>query len=112
MKRITPLFSPLIAQLVEKQLTEALFHNDETGWKVFESMEGKVGDRWWLWVTQSSSVVYYTLAPSRSGDIPIDSNTTHPNTTTSSSEAPDISAKERVPSRCPNCATLGRLIRF
>ena len=72
LKRITPLFSPLIAQLVEKQLTEALFHNDETGWKVFESIEGKVGYRWWLWVTQSSSVVYYTLAPSRSGDIPID----------------------------------------
>lgn len=72
LKRIAPLFKPLIAQLNEKQLTEALFHNDETGWKVFESIEGKVGYRWWLWVTQSSSVVYYTLAPSRSGDIPID----------------------------------------
>ena len=72
LKRLTPLLSPLIAQLVEKQLSEALFHNDETGWKVFESIEGKVGYRWWLWVTQSSSVVYYTLAPSRSGDIPID----------------------------------------
>ena len=72
LKQIAPLFSPLIAQLVEKQLTEALFHNDETGWKVFESIEGKVGYRWWLWVTQSPSVVYYTLAPSRSGDIPID----------------------------------------
>jgi transposase len=72
LKRIAPLFTPLIAQLVEKQLTEALFHNDETGWKVFELIEGKVGYRWWLWVTQSSSVVYYTLAPSRSGDIPID----------------------------------------
>jgi transposase len=72
LKRIAPLFKALIAQLIEKQLTEALFHNDETGWKVFESIEGKVGYRWWLWVTQSSSVVYYTLAPSRSGDIPID----------------------------------------
>jgi len=72
LKRITPLFKPLLAKLVEKQLTEALFHNDETGWKVFEALEGKVGYRWWLWVTQSSSVVYYTLAPSRSGDIPID----------------------------------------
>ena len=49
---------PLIAQLVEKQLTEDLFHNDETGWKVFEAIEGKVGYRWYLWVTQSSSVVY------------------------------------------------------
>jgi transposase len=72
LKRITPLFKPLVAQLIKKQLTEALFHNDETGWKVFEAIEGKVGYRWWLWVTQSPSVVYYTLAPSRSGDIPID----------------------------------------
>ena len=72
LKRIAPLFKPLIAQLVEKQLTEKLFHNDETGWKVFEAIEGKVGYRWWLWVTQSPSVVYYIMAPSRSGDIPID----------------------------------------
>ena len=72
LKRIAPLFQPLITQLVEKQLTEELFHNDETGWKVFEAIEGKVGYRWYLWVTQSPSVVYYTLAPSRSGDIPID----------------------------------------
>ncbi len=72
LKRIAPLFKPLIEQLVDKQLTEELFHNDETGWKVFEAMEGKVGYRWWLWVTQSPSVVYYILAPSRSGDIPIE----------------------------------------
>ncbi|MCK5191360.1 MAG: IS66 family transposase, partial [Methylococcales bacterium] len=72
LKRIAPLFKPLLVQFAEKQLTEALFHNDETGWKVFEAIEGKVGYRWYLWVTQSPSVVYYTLAPSRSGDIPID----------------------------------------
>lgn len=72
LKRIAPLFKPLLARFTEKQRTEALFHNDETGWKVFEAIEGKVGYRWYLWVTQSSSVVYYTLAPSRSGDIPID----------------------------------------
>ncbi len=72
LKRIAPLFDALIKRLVDKQLTEALFHNDETGWKVFEAVEGKVNYRWWLWVTQSPSVVYYTLAPSRSGDIPID----------------------------------------
>ena len=71
LKCIAPLFKPLLARLVEKQLTEALFHNDETGWKVFEAIEGEVGYRWYLWVTQSPSVVYYTLAPSRSGDIPI-----------------------------------------
>jgi transposase len=72
LKRMALLFKPLLTQLTEKQLTENLFHNDETGWKVFEAIEGKVGYRWYLWVTQSPSVVYYTMAPSRSGDIPID----------------------------------------
>lgn len=72
LQKIAPLFKPLINELTKKQLTENLFHNDETGWKVFEAIEGKVGYRWWLWVTQSRSVVYYTLAPSRSGDIPIE----------------------------------------
>jgi len=71
LKRITPLFEPVLACLLEKQMSEQLFHNDETGWKVFEAIEGKVGYRWWLWVTQSPSVVYYSLVPSRSGDIPI-----------------------------------------
>ena len=71
LKRIASLFNPLVGQLVEKQMTEELFHNDETGWKVFEAIDGKVGYRWWLWVTQSPSVVCYTIAPSRSGDIPI-----------------------------------------
>jgi len=72
LKKIAPLFEPLTHELTKKQLTEDLFHNDETGWKVFEAIEGKVGYRWWLWVTQSRSVVYYILAPSRSGDIPIE----------------------------------------
>jgi transposase len=72
LQKIAPLFEPLVNELVKKQLTEDLFHNDETGWKVFETIEGKTGYRWWLWVTQSRSVVYYTLAPSRSGDIPIE----------------------------------------
>jgi len=54
LQKITPLFEPLVNELVKKQLTEDLFYNDETGWKVFEIIEGKTG------------------APSRSGDIPIE----------------------------------------
>jgi len=72
LKRIGPLMAPLMAEWTKKQLTEELFHNDETGWKVFEAVEGKVGYRWYLWVTQSPSVVYYCMSPSRSGDVPID----------------------------------------
>jgi len=72
LKRIAPLFEPIIELFITKQLTEDLFHNDETDWKVFEAIEGKVGYRWYLWVIQSRSVVYYIAAPTRSGDIPID----------------------------------------
>ena len=72
LKRIGPLFEPLMTEWTKKQLTEQLFHNDETGWKVFEAIEGKVGYGWFLWVTQSPSVVYYCMSPSRSGDVPID----------------------------------------
>jgi len=72
LKKIAPLLMPLLSRLEEKQLTESLFHSDETGWKVYEAIEGKVGYRWWLWVMQSQSVVYYLLMPSRSGDVPIE----------------------------------------
>jgi transposase len=72
LKRIKPLFEPLMVEWRKKQLTEELFHNDETGWKVFEAIEGKVGYGWFLWVTQSRSVVYYCMSSSRSGDVPIE----------------------------------------
>lgn len=72
LKKIAPLFQPLMEQLTVKQLTEDLFNADETGWKVFEAIEGKVGYRWYLWVFQSESVVHYIVSPSRSGDTPID----------------------------------------
>jgi transposase len=62
LQRIAPLFKPLLARLVEKQLTEALFHNDETGWKVFEAIEGKVGYRWYLWVTQSPAFISWLMS--------------------------------------------------
>jgi len=37
---------------------------------VFEEVEGKTGHRWYLWVTQSASVVFYRMAPGRGADVP------------------------------------------
>jgi transposase len=51
-------------------MTEQLFHNDETRWEVFVEIEGKVGTRWYLWVTRSPSVVFYCIDPSRSAAVP------------------------------------------
>ena len=70
LQKLLPLFEPVMDGLYEKQMTETLFHNDETRWEVFVEMEGKVGTRWYLWVTRSESVIYFILDPSRSAAVP------------------------------------------
>jgi len=64
------LFEPLMSVLYERQMTAKLFHGDETRGEVFEEREGKTGHRWYLWVMQSASVVYYQMAPGRGADVP------------------------------------------
>ena len=70
LQRLKVLFEPLMPVLYERQMTEKLFHGDETRWEVFEEVEGKTGHRWYLWVMQSPSVVYYRMAPGRGADVP------------------------------------------
>jgi len=70
LQKLAPLFKPIMDEFYQKQMTEALFHNDETRWEVFVEMEGKVGTRWYLWVTRSQSVIYFILDPRRSADVP------------------------------------------
>ncbi len=66
LQAIAPLFEPIMDGLYQKQMTETLFHNDETRWEVFVELADKVGTRWYLWVTRSESVVFFVLDPSRS----------------------------------------------
>ena len=70
LQAIAPLFEPIMAALHQQQMSEDLFHNDETRWEVFIEVEGKIGHRWYLWMTRSKSVIYFVLDPSRSADIP------------------------------------------
>ena len=70
LQKLVPLFKPIMDRFHQKQMTETLFHNDETRWEVFVEMEGKVGTRWYLWVTRSQSVIYFILDPRRSADVP------------------------------------------
>lgn len=70
LQRLKGLFEPLMPVLYERQMTEKLFHGDETRWEVFEEVEGKKGHRWYLWVMQSASVVYYLMAPGRGAAVP------------------------------------------
>jgi len=70
LQALAPLFEPVFEALYCKQMSERLFHNDETRWEVFEPIEGKVGTRWYLWVTRSPSVIFYCIDPSRSAAVP------------------------------------------
>jgi transposase len=69
LKKLAPLFEPVRAALLEKHLSERLFHGDETRWKVFEQVPGKIGYRWMLWLTRSASVVYFWMATGRSAQV-------------------------------------------
>ena len=70
LRKLSPLFEPLVAAMLEKQMSEQLFHGDETTWKVFEKIEDKVGYHWYLWIMQSTSVIYYRMTPGRGADVP------------------------------------------
>jgi transposase len=65
------LFDPLYQALADHQMSETRFHNDESRWEVYVEREGKVGHRWQLWVTRSSDVIHYQIAPTRSASVPI-----------------------------------------
>lgn len=69
-KRLSPLFDPVLAGIIAKSRTETHWHVDETGWHVFEEVEGKKNNRWWLWVFRSQNTVVFSLDQSRSAAVP------------------------------------------
>jgi transposase len=71
-QKIKLLFEPIYKAFHQQQMTENKFHNDETRWEVYQEIEGKVGSRWYLWLTRSASVVYYRIDPTRSADVPLE----------------------------------------
>lgn len=72
LKRLAPLFIPVVQAMQGRQLTDGSCHADETGWKVFESIEGKVGYKWFLWVIRSASAVVFVMAPGRGAKVPLE----------------------------------------
>ena len=70
MQRLLPLFEPLNDALIERSQQDTLWHADETRWLVFQSVEGKVGYRWYLWVFHTEEAVVFVLATGRSHTVP------------------------------------------
>jgi transposase len=67
--RLLPLFRVVYQRILEKSLSDKHWHADETGWKVFEALEGKANHRWFLWIFRSNSTAVFVLEPSRSSRV-------------------------------------------
>jgi transposase len=70
LRRLEPLFQPILAALRERNRLSVLTQGDETRWLVFTEQEGKTGHTWWLWVVGGTDTVVYILDPFRSHKIP------------------------------------------
>ena len=70
LKKIAPLFDPILKEIEEKNKSAFHWHADETRWQVFELIEGKLTYRWYLWVFVSKDTVFFILDPTRSGKVP------------------------------------------
>ena len=68
---LLPLFENLYEKIKEHNLIANLWGGDETGYKVFVPVEGKVGNSWQLWVFHSQQAVVYLLRSSRSAEVPL-----------------------------------------
>jgi transposase len=65
-----PLLEPVVGAFHAHQLTEGYAQADETTWKVFEQVAGKVGNRWYLWVFRTKCSVVFRMAPGRGAEVP------------------------------------------
>lgn len=70
--KILPLFIPIYDAIVARSIAAKHWHADETGWKVFESIEGKKNHRWYLWIFHNTETVVYKIEESRSSKVLLD----------------------------------------
>jgi transposase len=70
LRRIAELLQPLYVRTLERNRSARHWHMDETRWMVFADLDGKVGHRWWLWVSVTHDTCVYLLEPSRSAKVP------------------------------------------
>lgn len=64
--KLSVLLQPVYEKIQERNLLDQHWNADETGWKVFENVEGKAGNKWFLWIFKSESSSVYILDPFRS----------------------------------------------
>jgi transposase len=66
LKATAGLLTALEAAILARNAQAVHVHADETGWRVFEQVDGKAGHRWWLWVFLAADTVVFRMDPTRS----------------------------------------------
>lgn len=66
LKATADLLTPLEQAIAARNAQAVHVHADETGWRVFEQVDGKAGHRWWLWVFLAADTVVFRMDPTRS----------------------------------------------
>jgi transposase len=61
MKKLIPFFMPIYDAIESKSIAAKHWHADETGWKVFQKLEGKVNNRWFLWIFHNKETVVFKI---------------------------------------------------
>jgi len=70
LRRLEPLFQPLVEALIQRNRQSVYTQADETRWLVFVEYKDKAGYGWWLWVFGGEDTVVYVLDPTRSHVVP------------------------------------------
>ena len=60
------IFKPLVESIRKRILRAKQLAMDETGWKIFQEIDGKKGYQHWLWVKLAKDCALFTLDSSRS----------------------------------------------
>lgn len=68
-QKLLELFIPVYDAIVEHSIAAKHWHADETGWKVFEPIEGKKNNRWFLWIFQNAETVVHKIEKTRSSKV-------------------------------------------
>ena len=71
-QKLLPYFIPIYDAIVERSVAAKHWHADETGWKVFETIEGKKNHNWYLWIFHNAETVVYKIHPTRSSKVLIE----------------------------------------
>jgi len=72
LKRLAGLFEPVYHKLAQRSRQQGLWGADETRWPVFCVVNGKVGQRWYVWLFECKDCAVFTLDKTRAHQVPED----------------------------------------